>query len=51
MPPIGFSRLEMEQQMADLGKLMAEQNFENVDEANDFLRHLLEANILAYLVL
>lgn len=41
LPPVGFSRLEMEQQMADLGKLMAEQDFENVDEANDFLRNLL----------
>jgi len=41
LPPVGFSRLEMEQQMADLGKLMAEQDFGNVDEANDFLRDLL----------
>ncbi len=44
LPPIGFSRLEMEQQMADLGKLMAEQDFENIDEANDFLRSLLEGS-------
>lgn len=44
LTPMGFSRLEMEQQMADLGKLMAEQNFENIDEANDFLRHLLEGS-------
>ena len=44
LPPVGFSRLEMEQQMADLGKLMAEQDFENIDEANDFLRHLLEGS-------
>lgn len=42
LPPVGFSRLEMEQQMADLSKLMAEQDFENIDEANDFLRALLE---------
>lgn len=41
LPPIGFNRLEMEQQMADLGKLMADQDFENIDEANDFLRDLL----------
>jgi len=44
LPPVGLSRLGMEQQMADLGKLMAEQNFENIDEANDFLRNLLEGS-------
>jgi len=44
LPPVGFSRLDMEQQMADLGKLMAEQDFENIDEANDFLRNLLEGS-------
>ena len=30
LPPVGFSRLEMEQQMADLGKLMAEQKLEKM---------------------
>jgi len=38
---MGFDRLEMEQQMAELGKLMAEQDFEDINEANDFLRDLL----------
>lgn len=40
----GFNRLEIEQQMADLGKLMAEQDFADFNEANDFLRNLLMGN-------
>ncbi|RLT36388.1 MAG: hypothetical protein DWI57_14950 [Chloroflexi bacterium] len=44
VPPASFSRMEIEQQMADLSKLMADQDFENVDEAKDFLRNLLEDN-------
>ena len=41
IPPVGFNRLEMEQHMADFGKLLAEQDFANITEANDFLRDLL----------
>ncbi|MFZ1756319.1 MAG: hypothetical protein WBO46_04970 [Caldilineaceae bacterium] len=44
LPPIDFSRLDMEQQMADLSKLLAEQDFENINEANDFLRNLMESS-------
>ena len=40
-PPAPMSRLEMEQQMAQLGKLLKEQEFESVDEINDFLSNLM----------
>jgi tetratricopeptide (TPR) repeat protein len=38
---LGFSRLNMEQEMAQLGKLLGEQNFGSVDEVNAFLENLL----------
>lgn len=40
-PPKPMSRLEMERQMADLGKLLNEQQFESIDQVNDFLSNLL----------
>lgn len=40
-PPAPMSRLEMEKQMADLGKLLNEQDFQSLDEVNDFLSGLL----------
>ncbi len=40
-PPAPMSRLEMEQQMAQLGKLLNEQEFESIDEINDFLGSLM----------
>ena len=41
MPPIPMSRLEMEQQMAELGRILSEQEFNSADEANEFLQNLL----------
>lgn len=41
MPPMPMSRLEMEQQMAELGRILSEQEFKTADEANEFLQNLL----------
>lgn len=41
MPPMPMSRLEMEQQMAELGRILSEQEFRTAEEANEFLQNLL----------
>ena len=41
-PPPAFSRLAMDQTMANLQKLLASQNFQSLDEANAFLQQTLE---------
>lgn len=42
MPMNPMSRLEMEQQMAELGRILSEQEFESADQANAFLQNLLQ---------
>lgn len=37
----GLSRLQMEQEMAQLGKLLNEREFESIDEVNAFLQELM----------
>lgn len=41
LPARPMSRLEMEQQMAELSRILSEQEFTTADEANEFLQNLL----------
>ncbi|MCB0113157.1 MAG: tetratricopeptide repeat protein [Caldilineaceae bacterium] len=40
-PPQPMSRLDLEKQMAELGKLLNEQDFQSLDDVNDFLSGLM----------
>lgn len=42
MPAVPMNRLEMEQQMSELSRILAEQEFESVEDANEFLQNLMK---------